>query len=232
MTGQSKTLTIAVDGFSSCGKSTFAKMIAKELDLLYIDSGAMYRAITLWAIKNGAIQNGKPLNEEILRKLGDIEIEFRSTGNEEETHTFLNGKDVEKDIRSMEVSGLVSPVSKISEVRKKMVELQRRFAEKKSVIMDGRDIGTVVFPDADIKIFMTASPEIRAERRFKELIEKGHPVDYEEVLKNINDRDHIDQTREISPLKRAEDADLLDNSNMNPDEQMEWLFENYKEILK
>lgn len=226
------TLTIAVDGFSSCGKSTFAKRIASELGILYIDSGAMYRAITLWALENKAFKNDEPDTNKIVDNLDNIEIEFRGSGQEGGDHLYLNGVDSEQKIRSMSVSNCVSPVSKISQVRKKMVERQREFAKNQSVVMDGRDIGTVVFPDADIKIFMTASPEIRAERRYKELIDKGEEADFMEVLKNINKRDYIDQTRDISPLKKAEDAEVLDNSNLTPDEQMEWFYETFKEIVK
>ncbi|MBE0652929.1 MAG: (d)CMP kinase [Bacteroidales bacterium] len=232
MKNSTKTLTIAIDGFSSCGKSTFAKRIARELDFLYIDSGAMYRAITLWALENDAITDGMPDSEKILCNLDGLNIGFRPEGTSPETHLIMNGEDVEEKIRTMQVSSLVSPVSKISQVRFKMVELQRKLSENLSVVMDGRDIGTVVFPDADIKIFMTADPLIRAERRFKELQAKGIEIAYEEVLKNVNERDHIDQNREISPLKKADDALVLDNSHLTPDEQMVWFYETFKEVLK
>lgn len=232
MNSKSTTLTIAVDGFSSCGKSTFAKRIARELEILYVDSGAMYRAVTFWALENNAVNDNLPDYQRIIENLDNIEIGFRKNQEDGENHLYLNGKDSEKEIRSMRVSNLVSPVSKIPEVREKMVEQQRKLAEKQSVVMDGRDIGTVVFPDADIKIFMTASPEIRAERRYKEMVEKGEEADFMEVLKNINNRDHIDQTRDISPLKKAEDAEVLDNSDLTPDEQMAWFYETFKDILK
>jgi len=231
MKKKNKILTIAVDGFSSCGKSTFAKRIAEELDILYVDSGAMYRAVTLWAIKNGAVTDGEPDVGRIIEGLDNIQIEFRSSGEGKHANLYLNGIDSEKQIRSMEVSSLVSPVSKIPEVRHKLVELQRKMAENRPVVMDGRDIGSVVFPDADIKIYMTATPEIRAERRYKELQEKGQKADFTEVLKNINDRDHIDQNREVSPLRQAKDALILDNSHMVPDEQMEWFKETFKGLL-
>jgi len=222
-------LIIAVDGFSSTGKSTFARKIAGKYDLLYVDSGAMYRAVTYWALQNDAVQDGSPNTEKILSKLDSLKIEFKKENDE--NRVYLNGEDIEDQIRSMKVSALVSPVSKIPEVRERMVELQRDMSENRSVIMDGRDIGTVVFPDADIKIFMTADPQIRAERRYRELKEKGINADMEEVLQNINERDHIDQTREISPLKKAEDAVVLDNSDMTPEEQMEWFVETFEEVL-
>ncbi|MFW5820170.1 MAG: (d)CMP kinase [Bacteroidota bacterium] len=223
-------IVIAVDGFSSTGKSTFAKAIAEKLGILYVDSGAMYRAVTLWTLENQAVKDGLPEEEKIISHLDNLDISFRKkNGN---NHLYLNGADREEDIRSMEVSALVSPVSKIPEVREKMVELQREMSKNRPVIMDGRDIGTVVFPRADIKIFMTAKPEIRAERRFKELKEKGKEVDLQAVIRNINERDHIDQTREVSPLKRAEDAVVLDNSHMTPEEQMDWFLTSFKEVLK
>ncbi len=223
-------LIIAVDGFSSTGKSSFAKTIAERLELLYIDSGAMYRAVTLWAIRNDAINNdGTPGEDKIISNLDSLVIEFKQSGDSVSSRLFINGEDCEEEIRSMKVSALVSPVSKIPEVRERMVEMQRSMSENRSVIMDGRDIGTVVFPDADIKIFMTADPLIRAERRFKELKEKGQQAELHEVLKNINERDHIDQNREVSPLKKADDAVVLDNSHMTPDEQMKWFMRTFKE---
>lgn len=222
-------LIIAVDGFSSTGKSTFARNIAGKFGLLYVDSGAMYRAVTYWALQNDAVQDGLPDREKILSKLDSLKIEFKKANSE--NRVYLNGEEIEDQIRSMRVSGLVSPVSKIPEVREKMVELQRDMSENRSVIMDGRDIGTVVFPYADIKIFMTADPQIRAERRYRELKEKGINANIEEVLRNINERDHIDQTREMSPLKKAEDAVVLDNSDMTPEEQMEWFVETFEEVL-
>ncbi len=225
-------LVIAVDGFSSCGKSTFAKRIASELGILYVDSGAMYRAVTLWAIENDAIKDKEPLTEKIIYSLNQINIEFRGGERGLDASLFLNGKDSEDRIRSMQVSSLVSPVSKIPEVRYRMVELQRKMSEDQSVVMDGRDIGSVVFPEADIKIFMTASPEIRAERRFKEIKEKGQEADFIEVLKNINERDQIDQNREVSPLRQADDATILDNSHMTPDEQMDWFYKMFKDFLQ
>lgn len=225
-----KKLVIAIDGFSSTGKSSFAKKIATKLGILYVDSGAMYRAVTLWALENNAINGREPDEEKIREGLSEICIEFRNSSGI--NHLFLNGIDREEDIRTMEVSSYVSPVSKIGEVREKMVELQRKMAENRSLIMDGRDIGSVVFPDADIKIFMTADPVVRAERRFKELKEKGQRTELDEVIRNINDRDRIDQTREISPLKQADDAVVLDNSEMTIEEQMEWFLQTFEKQLK
>jgi len=223
---------IAIDGFSSCGKSTFARTIADETGSLYIDSGAMYRGVTLWALENGMIKKGILDEDELVRNLDSIEIDFSDPVSRGDTaHLLLNGEDAEDKIRNMEVSDWVSPVSKIKEVREKLVSLQQKMAEGKSVVMDGRDIGSVVFPDADIKIFMTASPEIRAERRFKELKEKGKESDFMEVLKNINKRDEIDQSRKISPLSKPDDAVVLDNSHMTPPEQMQWFRETFKDKL-
>ena len=222
-----KKLIIAVDGYSSCGKSTFAKEIAKEMHYLFIDSGAMYRAVTLYCLRKGLIGNGFIKKEEIISSLPDIDIKFRYNPDHKVYNTFLNSENVEEEIRQIEVSSYVSPVSTIREVRTRMVELQREIGIFKGIVMDGRDIGTVVFPDADIKIFMTASVEVRAKRRYKELEEKGQDVDFDEIMKNIASRDRIDSSREVSPLKQAEDAFLLDNSDMTVKEQMEW----FRELL-
>ncbi len=217
-----KKLIIAIDGFSSCGKSTFARDISKELGYLYIDSGAMYRAVTLYAFREGIIRDNNIDKNRLIGELDAIEISFERNGRSGKADTFLNGENVEDEIRGVAVSEMVSPVSKIREVRKKMVSLQREFAKNKGVVMDGRDIGTVVFPDADIKIFMTASPEIRAKRRYDELTEKGLTVSLKEIMHNIASRDLQDSTREESPLKKAENAIELDNSHMTPAEQMQW----------
>lgn len=217
-----KKLIIAVDGYSSCGKSTFAKLIAKEMDYLFIDSGAMYRAVTLYAINNDLIGDGNINTAEIINCLPSINIDFRYSADRKVYETFLNNENVEEAIRKIEVSKFVSPLSQIKEVREKMVELQREIGVFKSIVMDGRDIGTVVFPDADIKIFMTASPEIRAKRRFDELRAKGVKVEYDEILQNVNYRDNSDSGRENSPLRKADDALELDNSKMTLEEQMEW----------
>ncbi len=215
-------MTIAVDGYSSCGKSTFARRIAAELGYIYIDSGAMYRALTLFGIENGLINRGEVNELELIDALAGVTIDFIYDDTNGQYLIRMNGRVVEDEIRSMAVSENVSPVSKLAEVREKMVRLQRAIGGKHGVVMDGRDIGTVVFPDAEIKIFMTADPGIRAERRFLELREKGIPASLDAVEKNIRERDHLDETREISPLRKADDAVLLDNSHLSVEEQMKW----------
>jgi len=220
-------LIIAVDGYSSCGKSTFAKAIAKELNYLFIDSGAMYRTVTLYCIRNGYISKSMVKEKNISESMSDIYIKFRYNPDIDQYETYLNGENVETEIRQVEVSSLVSIISKIRAVRERLVEMQREIGMMKGIVMDGRDIGTVVFPDADIKIFMIASEEIRAERRYKELQGKGINVKFQDVLDNIAERDEIDSGREISPLKKADDAFVLDNSDMTVSEQMEW----FREIL-
>ena len=218
-----KKLIIAIDGYSSCGKSTFAKAIAKELNYIYIDSGAMYRTVTLYCIRKGFISNdGLDINK-IISGLADIQIEFKFNPEINEYETFLNSENVEKEIREMEVASHVSRISQIVEVRTRMVDLQRQIGSKKGIVMDGRDIGTIVFPDADIKVFMTASADIRTKRRHDELKERGILIDYEEIKRNIIARDIADENRDISPLRRAEDAIILDNSRMSVDEQMAWI---------
>lgn len=218
-----KKLIIAIDGYSSCGKSTFARAIAKELNYIFIDSGAMYRAVTLYSMRRDFIGKGNINIEGIIHELKDIHIEFVYNPDIAEYETFLNSENVEKEIRGIEVSTHVSRISQIPEVRARMVELQRQIGVFKGIVMDGRDIGTVVFPDADLKIFMTASVEIRAKRRYDELINKGVNVDFEEVRKNIVSRDITDENRDISPLRRADDAIVLDNSRMTVEEQMTWV---------
>ena len=215
-------LIIAIDGFSSCGKSTFAKAIAQKLGYAYIDTGAMYRAVTLFALQNGMIQNGMMDIPELNSRLNEIQITFQRSRETGENETFLNGVCVERDIRTIAVSEAVSEISAIREVRQKLVSLQQAMGKDKAIVMDGRDIGTNVFPDADVKIFMTASPEVRTQRRYDELIQKGMPVSWDEISQNLAKRDHIDQTREESPLRRASDAIVLENSDMTPDEQMVW----------
>lgn len=218
-------LIIAIDGYSSCGKSTFAKEVAKTMKYLYIDSGSMYRAVTLYCLQNNLIEN-EILHENLLiDSLENMHILFRYNPETEINDIYLNGKNISEAIRSIEVSNNVSQVSKIKKVREKMVELQRELGKNKNIVMDGRDIGTVVFPDADLKIFMTANPAIRAQRRYKELIEKGEEVSFSEIEKNIRERDFIDENREFSPLKKAPDAIILDNSTMTVEEQMEWIME-------
>ncbi|MCQ2973634.1 MAG: (d)CMP kinase [Bacteroidales bacterium] len=226
-----KTIKIAIDGYSSCGKSTLAKSLATELKFLYIDSGAMYRAITFYALKNGIIDRSNTPDLELLKEsLKKIDIRFQRMpkGN---MHTILNGVDVENNIRSFGVSKSVSTISAIDFVRTEMVNLQRKLSENDSVVMDGRDIGTVVFPDADLKIFVTASPEVRAQRRYDELIAKGEEdISFEEIFENLKSRDKIDTTRAVSPLKKAEDAVLLDNSEMTIKEQFEYALNLVKQL--
>jgi CMP/dCMP kinase len=218
-----KKLIIAIDGYSSCGKSTFAKTIAKMLSYIYIDSGAMYRSVTLWCLRNGYIRNGEPDIQGIKSELNNIVISFVYNPDLNEYETFLNSEKVENEIRNMEVSSHVSKISQIPEIRTRLVELQREIGINKGIVMDGRDIGTVVFPNADLKIFMTASVDIRAKRRYDELRGKGTEADYEEIKRNIVARDIADENRDISPLRRAEDAIVLDNSRMSVNQQMEWV---------
>ena len=214
-------ITIAIDGYSSCGKSTLAKQLAKKLGYSYIDSGAMYRAVALWCIENNAIENGVPDTEKIISSLDTIKIEFRFHPEIQSSQTYLNGRNIEKEIRGMAVSEIVSKISSIKEVRQKMIALQRKFGEDKGVVMDGRDIGSVVFPNAELKLFMTADPAIRAKRRYDELKAKGTEVSLEEIVENLRLRDHEDTTRKENPLIQAADAVVLDNSNLTPEEQFE-----------
>lgn len=225
-------IIIAIDGHSSCGKSTMAKSLAQELGYIYIDSGAMYRVVTLYALRNGLINNGVPNTEKIIDELGNIKITFKWDEKLGRNTTFLNGENVEEEIRRLEVSQNVSPISTIAEVRHEMVKQQRENGQSKGIVMDGRDIGTVVFPEAELKIFMTASPEIRAQRRFLELKEKGQEVDFDSILQNVEGRDKIDSNREVSPLKKADDALILDNSDLTRDEQLKWTLEKVKEITE
>ncbi len=216
-------INIAIDGYSSCGKSTLAKALAKELNYTYIDSGAMYRAVTLFALRQNAIKNGELNPQKLVSLLESIYINFKFSTESSRFETYLNGKNVEKEIRSMQVSKYVSPVASVPEVRKKLVRLQQRMAESRGVVMDGRDIGTVVLPSAEIKFFMTADPKVRAERRYKELIEKGVEVTFEEVFENIKTRDHIDTTRATDPLRMAEDVIVVDNSDLTIEEQFAFI---------
>lgn len=225
-----KKIIIAIDGHSSCGKSTMAKSLAQMLGYIYIDSGAMYRVVTLVALRKGLMPNGEPDVSKVISELKNIKITFQWDKHLGKNTTFLNEENVENEIRQMVVSQNVSPISTIAEVRHEMVKQQRENGINKRIVMDGRDIGTVVFPNAELKIFMTASPEIRAQRRFNELKEKGQSVDFDEILQNVEDRDRIDSSRAISPLKRADDALILDNSNLTRDEQLRWTVEKVKEI--
>lgn len=224
-----KRITVAIDGHSSCGKSTMAKALAKRVGYAYIDTGAMYRAVTLYCLELGMIDGDKVNKPRLRRHMPKIEISFK-VNEEGKSDTWLNGRNVENEIRGMEVSNKVSLVSAIGFVRRAMVEQQQAMGRNKGIVMDGRDIGTVVFPDAELKVFITASAQVRAERRYKELQSKGDTTTtFEEVLANVQERDRIDTTRKESPLRQAEDALLLDNSNLTIDEQNEWL---YNEFLK
>lgn len=229
--GQDK-IIIALDGNSSCGKSTYAKLIASELGYSYIDSGAMYRAVTLAAMEAELFDDtDAPPLERIDEVLDQVELTLKHNPDKQRTEIFLNGRMVEDLIRSMEVSSHVSYIAAISSVRRKMVEYQRALGREKGVVMDGRDIGTVVFPNAEIKIFLTASLEVRAGRRFRELIEKGMAAEFEDVLGNLEKRDQIDSNRADSPLKMADNAILLDNSEMTLDEQMHWFRDLYQKVI-
>ncbi len=224
-------LIIAIDGYSSCGKSTFAKMLAKHLKYAYIDTGAMYRAVTLFALQNNMVE-ADHVNAKLLEnRLGEIDIRFIRNAENGANETTLNGENVEEAIRSLEVSSRVSEVSSYKFVREQMVELQRKMASGGGVVMDGRDIGTVVFPNADLKLFMTADPEIRAQRRYDELVAKGQTVDFNDIRENLIKRDLLDSTREESPLRQADDALVLDNSHMTPAEQLIWVEDKMKKLL-
>ncbi len=225
-----KKIIIAIDGYSSSGKSTTARDLARRIGYVYIDSGAMYRAVTLYAIRHGMASAGNGVDTQALvRALPDIRISFTPAGTDGIQHTLLNGKDVEREIRDMQVSSLVSPVAVIPEVRHRLTSLQQEYGKDKGIVMDGRDIGTTVFPHAEMKVFVNASPEERARRRMKELTEKGEKVTYDEVLENIRERDHIDTTRKESPLRKADDAVLLDNDDMTVSQQMDWLLKLYED---
>ena len=216
-------MIIAIDGHSSCGKSTIAKALAKRLGFTYVDTGAMYRAVTLFCQQNNLIKNGVVDEENLAKRIGEINISFALNNDTQLQDTYLNGINVEKQIRSMEVAHDVSLVSKIGFVRKAMVEKQQEYGKNASVVMDGRDIGTVVFPNADYKFFVTASPEIRAKRRYDELMEKEGKANFDEILENLKQRDLIDSTRKESPLRQADDAILVDTSNMTREGQLEWI---------
>jgi CMP/dCMP kinase len=218
-----KRITIAIDGYSSCGKSTIAKAVAAKLGYSYVDTGAMYRAVTLYAIEQGMIKDGAFDEHEIVLALEDIHLTFRFNPNTKSSETFLNGRNIEKEIRSMLVSSSVSPVSKIHDVRVHMVALQREMGKDKGVVMDGRDIGTNVFPDAELKIFMTADTDVRAHRRYDELRSKGVKTTFEEVRQNLISRDHEDTHRKENPLVQAPDAIILDNTDMTREEQLEFV---------
>jgi len=227
-----KKITIAIDGHSSCGKSTMAKDLAREVGYVYVDTGAMYRSVTLYALRNGLFTDDG-INEEALRQqMANIQISFKFNAETGRPDTYLNGELVEHDIRTMEVSNHVSPIATLGFVREAMVAQQQQMGKDKGVVMDGRDIGTVVFPDAELKVFVTASAKVRAQRRYDELKAKGMEADFDEILKNVEERDYIDSHREVSPLRKADDAIELDNSNMTIDEQKQWLMDRFNEAVK
>ncbi len=216
-------ITIAIDGYSSTGKSTLAKRLASALNYVYVDTGAMYRAVTLYAIQNNHVGNQDDI-ETLVKDLPKVNLKFVPNADLGISEMYLNGINVEKEIRTMKVSNQVSKVATIPEVRHKLVEMQQKMGDEKGIVMDGRDIGTVVFPNAELKIFMTASPETRATRRYKELLDRGEVVSFEEVLENVQKRDFIDSTRETSPLRKADDAIEFDNSDMGIEEQFERMY--------
>lgn len=225
MTKNINQIIVAIDGHSSCGKSTVAKEIAAKFNLTYIDTGAMYRAVTYYALQNGIIQEGLIDTDKLASSIDNIHIQLKRDSLSGNVVTYLNGENVESAIRSLEVSNHVSGISALSFVRKRLVQLQQEMGQQGGVVLDGRDIGTVVFPNAELKIFMTASPEIRAKRRFDEMIQKGEQVDFESVLQNVISRDHIDSTRAESPLKKADDAQVLDNSHLTREDQLQWVMD-------
>lgn len=228
-----KKITIAIDGFSSCGKSTMAKDLAKKLGYVYVDTGAMYRAVTLYAMRNGLFNaDGSVKTADLERQMNKINITFKLNKTAERPDTYLNNELVENDIRTLEVSNHVSQIAAVPFVREAMVAQQQRMGKDKGVVMDGRDIGTTVFPEAELKVFVTASAEVRAQRRYDELKEKGMPADFNDILKNVQERDYIDSHREVSPLRKAPDAIELDNSHMTITEQSAWLMEQVEQKIE
>lgn len=228
-----KKITIAIDGHSSCGKSTMAKDLARRVGYIYVDTGAMYRSVTLYALRNHLFrEDGTILVDELQQQMDNIHISFQLNPETGRPDTYLNGECVEQQIRSLEVSSHVSPIAALGFVREAMVAQQQEMGQGGGVVMDGRDIGTVVFPDAELKIFVTASAEVRAQRRYDELKEKGMPADYADILNNVQERDYIDSHREVSPLRQAPDALLLDNSTMTIAEQNEWLMQRFNEAVQ
>lgn len=225
-----KKITIAIDGYSSCGKSTMAKDLAREIGYIYIDSGAMYRAVTLYSLRNGFFTAQGIDTEALKAALPDIHISFKLNPETQRPITFLNDENVEEAIRTMEVSSRVSPIAALGFVREALVKQQQEMGNAKGIVMDGRDIGTVVFPNAELKIFVTASAEIRAQRRYDELKAKGQEASYKEILANVQERDYIDQHREVGPLRQADDAILLDNSHLSIAEQKQWLADKFEAV--
>ncbi|MDE6076420.1 MAG: (d)CMP kinase [Muribaculaceae bacterium] len=227
-----KKIIVALDGYSSSGKSTMARELARRVGYVYVDSGAMYRAVTLYAIRHDMVNPDSTIKTtELVKALPEISVSFAPAGADGVQHTLLNGEDVESLIRDMKVSSLVSPVAVIPEVRERLTAMQQAFGKERGIVMDGRDIGTTVFPDAELKVYVCTDAEERARRRFKELSEKGSVVTFEEVLANVKERDRIDSTREVSPLRKADDAIELDNGQMTPEEQMEWLMAKFNEAV-
>lgn len=227
-----KKITIAIDGFSSCGKSTMAKDLAKQLGYIYVDTGAMYRAVTLFAMQHGLFNaDGSVKTQDLQQQMSHINITFKLNKLTGRPDTYLNNELVESNIRTLEVSNHVSQIAAISFVREAMVAQQQRLGKDKAVVMDGRDIGTTVFPEAELKVFVTASAEVRAQRRYDELKEKGMPADFNDILKNVEERDYLDSHREVSPLRKAPDAIELDNSHMTIAEQSDWLMKLVKERI-
>ena len=228
-----KRIIIAIDGFSSCGKSTMAKDLAREIGYIYVDTGAMYRSVTLYALRHGMFRADGSIDTGALEAaMPEIRITFKLNKETGRPDTYLNGELVEKDIRTMEVSSKVSPIAALPFVRKALVEQQQMMGREKGIVMDGRDIGTAVFPDAELKVFVTASADVRAQRRYDELKAKGMEADYASILKNVEERDYIDSHREVSPLRKADDAIELDNSHMTIAEQKQWLMEKFEERAK
>ena len=228
-----KKITIAIDGHSSCGKSTMEKELARKLGYIYVDTGAMYRTVTLYAMRNNLFDSqGEVLTDELQKQMGNIKVSFCINKETGRPDACLNDECVENIIRSIEVSNHVSKIAAIPFVREAMVDQQRRMGAEKGIVMDGRDIGTTVFPDAELKIFVTASAKVRAQRRYDELQQKGMPADFDEILKNVEERDYIDSHREVSPLRQAEDAILLDNSDMTIPQQNEWLMQQVEKALQ
>lgn len=226
-----KKITIAIDGFSSCGKSTMAKDLARELGYVYVDTGAMYRCVTLYALRHGLFRTDGTINlPQLEAEIPNINISFKLNKETGRPDTYLNNENVESEIRTMEVSSRVSPIAAVPFVRVALVAQQQKMGEDKGIVMDGRDVGTVVFPNAELKIFVTASAEVRAQRRYDELKAKGMEADFEEILENVKQRDYIDSHREVSPMRKADDAIELDNSHISIAEQKQWLIEQYKRV--
>ena len=227
-----KKITIAIDGHSSCGKSTMAKDLAKAVGYVYVDTGAMYRAVTLYAMRHNIFDEDNKVNEDLLKnEMKNINISFRFNAEKGTPDAYLNGECVETEIRRMDVSSRVSHIAAIPFVREILVDLQKQMGRDKGVVMDGRDVGTVIFPDAELKLYVTASAEVRAQRRYDELKAKGEDVDFNEILKNVQERDYIDTHREVGPLKKADDAIVLDNSHMTIEEQKKWLLEQFEKVV-